>query len=293
MDAYDYPAEMFEDPGYEDEHDYDTNINVVAADLDEDGYYAASDSLFSEGDVVIGRRLGVVKFRGEVRAGRDVTVADGSSISAVGLIAAGRSVEAYLDIEAGLGITAGMYIRTRTGGITSGRDIFAGVGIYSGSFIRAMFSVESGGKSTGFLDGYGTISAETFIESGGSIRAVLNVSAGESIVAGYEIAGRMGISAGGDMVAHCGGITSSSYLEAGGDIRSNRSVSAHNITCARVIAHGEVVVEDKIHSGEVVAPGILPTPEYRLTFPPLAAKPRPVPTLVQKAKSWLLRVLPK
>ena len=88
---------------------------ITKDDIDSEGFYKAH-SLDFDGDVEINENLGVVKFKGFIRASLSINAKAGSGIEA------GRG------IEAGWGITAGLSIHAKY--ILCGLRIFAGTSIY-------------------------------------------------------------------------------------------------------------------------------------------------------------------
>ena len=106
---------------------------ITKDDIDSDGFYK-THSLDFDGDIEITENLGVVKFKGFIRARLSINAKAGSGIKAGrGIeagwgITAGRGIKAGCGIKAGWGITAGLSIHAKY--ISCGLRIFAGTSIY-------------------------------------------------------------------------------------------------------------------------------------------------------------------
>ncbi len=83
-------------------------MRITKADLDENGYYAASDSLESDESIEIDADLGTVRLRGYLKTKLSIVAAAGSGIKAGWGIEAGWGIKAGKDISVKLRVFAGI-----------------------------------------------------------------------------------------------------------------------------------------------------------------------------------------
>jgi hypothetical protein len=76
-------------------------LKITKADLDERGFYAASESVNFDGAIEIDGNLGWVQFRGFLRAAAGIAAEAGSGIEAGFQISARKAISAKLRIFAG------------------------------------------------------------------------------------------------------------------------------------------------------------------------------------------------
>ena len=118
-------------------------MRITKADLDKNGYYAASDSLESDESIEIDADLGTVRLRGYLKTKLSIVAAAGSGIKAGWGIEAGWGIKAAWGIKAGKGIEAGEGIAAGKG-IEAGWGIEAGLGIKAGKDISVKLRVFAG-----------------------------------------------------------------------------------------------------------------------------------------------------
>jgi hypothetical protein len=103
------------------------DILITASDLDSDGYYKHSDSIETDGSIIIGPNIGWVKFKGDLVTEGFID-APGSGIDVGGSITAGACINVSKGITAGGFMKSGAVI-TSFGHITAGSSIIAVEGI--------------------------------------------------------------------------------------------------------------------------------------------------------------------